>query len=256
MFTRCIVRPPAETFALGLTTAHLGVPDFSLALQQHEAYCHALKRCGLELTALPPDPNYPDSTFVEDTAILTERCAVLTHPGAPSREGEAAAIRPILAQFYPRIHTITAPGTLDGGDICDADGHFFIGISERTNEEGARQLAEFLILEGYTASYVDVRGVPGILHLKSGIASLGGGHLLLMEALADHAAFEGYHRHIVPPEETYAANCIRVNETVLVAAGFPQVGKLVENLGLPVILLNMSEFEKMDGGLSCLSLRF
>ncbi len=256
MFTRCIVRPPAETFALGLTTAQLGVPDHSLAVRQHEAYCYALKRCGLDVTRLPPEPEYPDSTFVEDTAILTERCAILTHPGASSREGEVASIRPTLASFYHRIHAITTPGTLDGGDICDADGHFFIGISARTNEEGARQLGELLVKEGYTASYVDVRNVPGILHLKSGIASLGDGHLLLIEALADHPAFEGYHRHIVPPEETYAANCIRVNETVLLAEGFPQVGNLVENLGLPVISLNMSEFEKMDGGLSCLSLRF
>ena len=256
MFTRAIVKTPAENFSSGLTTANLGQPDFSTALLQHEAYCQALRKCGLDLTELPPDPNYPDSTFVEDTAILTERCAILTHPGAPSRQGEVSEIRPTIGQFYNRIRTLTAPGTLDGGDICDADGHFFIGISERTNEEGARQLADFLLQEGYTASFVDVRPVPGILHLKSGIASLGDGTLLLIKELADHPAFENYQRVIVPAGETYAANCIRVNDTVLMASGFPQVGNLLEKLGIPRLVLDMSEFEKMDGGLSCLSLRF
>jgi dimethylargininase len=180
----------------------------------------------------------------------------MTHPGAPERKGEVNAIRPIINQFYHRIYSITAPGTLDGGDICDADGHFFIGISERTNEEGARQLADFLLQEGYTASYIDVRTVPGILHLKSGIASLGDGVMLLIKELAEHPAFENYQRLIVPASETYAANCIRINDTILMAKGFPQVGNLVEKLGFPSLVLDMSEFEKMDGGLSCLSLRF
>lgn len=256
MFTRAIVRPPAETFAAGLTTADLGSPDLSTALRQHEAYCQALRSLGLALTELPPDPAYPDSTFVEDPAILTERCAVLTRPGASSRLGEVSALRPVISMFYTRIHSINTPGTLDGGDICDADGHFFIGISERTNEEGARQLAEILLAEGYTASYVDIRPIAGILHLKSGMTSLGDGHLMMIEALAEHPVFANYHRHIVPAEEAYAANCIRVNDTVLLAEGFPQTARVVESLGLPLLRLSMTEFEKMDGGLSCLSLRF
>ena len=256
MFTKAITRPPAENFSDGLTTAQLGAPDFSTALAQHAAYCKALQRCGLQLIELPPNAECPDLTFVEDTAIVTERCAVLTHPGAASRKAEVSAIRPALAPFYDRIHTITAPGTLDGGDICDADGHFLIGISKRTNETGARQLADFLAQEGYTADFIDIRQVPGILHLKSGIAYLGDGNMLAWQELADHPALEAYHRTIVPAAEAYAANCVRVNEDVLVAQGFPQVGKLVEKLGYRLMALDMSEFEKMDGGLSCLSLRF
>jgi dimethylargininase len=256
VFQRAIVRPPAGNFAEGLTTAHLGAPDVPRALAQHAAYCAALERCGLLVTRLSPDPRYPDSTFVEDTAILTERGAVLTRPGAPSREAEAAAIEPALRCFFPGLPRIEAPGSVDGGDICEAGSHFFIGISQRTNTEGARQLARHLTTWGYTTSEVDVREVREILHLKSGIAAIDGKRLVLMEALAGHPAFRGWERVVVAPGETYAANCVRVNEALLVAAGFSRFEADARKLGLEVIVLDMSEFEKMDGGLSCLSLRF
>ncbi len=256
MFTRAIVRPPAANFADGLTTAGLGAPDFEKALEQHARYCTALERCGLALTRLAPDPRYPDSTFVEDTAILTERCAILTHPGAPSRQGEVTSLRETLARFYTRFHTLTAPGTLDGGDICEAGAHFFIGVSERTNAEGARQLADFLAREGYTSSLVDIHGVPGILHLKSGIAYLGDNRLVLIDALAGRPEFRGYTVVHVAPAENYAANCVRVNDYVLLAAGYPALEATVRGLGYRGLPLDMSEYQKMDGGLSCLSLRF
>ena len=263
MFRRAIVRPPAANFADGLTTVDLGRPDVAKALDQHAAYCAALERCGLLMTHLSPDPRYPDSTFVEDTAILTSRGAVLTRPGAPERAGEAAAIEPALRCFFPDLARIEPPGTLDGGDICEAGDHFFIGVSRRTNEEGARQLARHLARWGYTSSEVDVRETPDILHLKSGIASLKsglaaleGGRLVVMEALAEHPAFRGYELVVVAPEETYAANCVLVNDTLLIAAGFPDFESEARRLPLDVIALDMSEFQKMDGGLSCLSLRF
>ena len=256
MFRRAIVRPPAENFAEGLTTSELGAPDVPRALAQHAAYCEALERCGLALTRLEPDPGFPDSTFVEDAAILTPRGAVLTRPGAPSREGEVASIARALAPFYPSPERIEPPGTVDGGDICEAGSHFFIGISRRTNEEGARQLARHLAAWGCTSVEVDVRGVAGILHLKSGIAAVDAKRLVVMEALAEHSAFRGLDRVVVGPSETYAANCVRVNDALLVAAGFPRFESAARRLGLEVIVLDMSEFEKMDGGLSCLSLRF
>ena len=128
MLTKAIIRPPAENFADGLTTADLGTPDFDQTLAQHARYCAALEQCGLALTRLPPDAGYPDSTFVEDTAVLTPQSAILTHPGAPSRQGEVTSIREALRPFYPQTHTITAPGTLDGGDICEAGTHFCIEI--------------------------------------------------------------------------------------------------------------------------------
>jgi dimethylargininase len=256
MFQHAIVRPPGVNFAEGLTTVDLGAPIYEKALEQHERYCQALQQCGLTLTRLEADLRYPDSTFVEDTAILTDRCAILTRPGAFSRQGEVESIKEALARFYPSFHAITPPGALDGGDICEARNHFFIGISERTNEEGARQLADLLAQEGYTSTCVDIRQVKSILHLKSGIAYLGDSRLVLIDALAHHAAFQGYDVIRVEPAENYAANCVRVNDHVLFATGFPRLQAAIRNLGYSMIVLDMSEFQKMDGGLSCLSLRF
>jgi dimethylargininase len=234
----------------------LGRPDYQLALQQHEEYCQALLRCGLSLDRLPADERYPDATFVEDTAIVTECGGIITCPGALSRRGEEFAISAVLTGVYSEIHTISEPATVDGGDICEAGNHFFIGISERTNEAGATELASVLRSLGYTSSFVDIRGVPGILHLKSGIASLDGGELLLINDLFDHQEFKKFPRFRVPAGEEYAANCIHVNEFVLVAAGFPETEKLIQTMGYETVPLEMSEFQKMDGGLSCLSLRF
>lgn len=255
-FTRAIVRPPAPNFAAGLTTADLGAPDVPTALAQHAAYCRALQDCGVELTFLEADLRYPDSTFVEDAAVLTPARAVLTNPGAPSRKGEVEAIRPALERYYLHLDAITAPGTLDGGDICEAGSHFFIGLSERTNVEGARQLAAILARDGYTPHFIPVTGIPGILHLKSGIAFLGDNRLVLIDAFADHPAFQGFEVLRVDPAETYAANCLRVNAHVLLPQGFPRLQAAIVALGYPVVPLAMSEFQKMDGGLSCLSLRF
>ena len=256
MFTRAIVRPPAPSFSEGLTNAGLGAPNYERALRQHETYCAALERCGLKLAKLEPDPNFPDSTFVEDTAVLTDRCAVLARPGAPSRAGEVTSMRTTLVNFYPSMLSIESPGTLDGGDVCEAGDHFFIGISERTNEAGARQLAEMLGSFNYTFSFVDTRGAKGVLHLKSGLAYLGDKRLAVIEALASHAEFRGYRLVSVNPDEEYAANCVRINDHVLMAAGYPTFARKLKELGYQTIALDMSEFRKMDGGLSCLSLRF
>jgi dimethylargininase len=256
VFQRAIIRPPGSNFVGGLTTAGIGLPIYTTVLQQYERYCVALKQCGLALTRLEPDPDYPDSTFVEDTAVLTARAAVLARPGAPSRMGEAARMRDVLTQFYPELQSIHPPGTLDGGDICEAGDHFFIGISERTNETGAEQLAALLAGAGYTSNYIDIRGMPGLLHLKSGLAYLGDRRLAVVAALAKREAFCGY--DLVSPQvgEEYAANCLLVNDHLLVAAGYPAFESLMRDLGYNLIVLEMSEFRKMDGGLSCLSLRF
>jgi dimethylargininase len=256
MFTRAITRTPAANFADGLTTVNLGLPDYQKTIASHQAYCAALKQCDLTLTELNADPRYPDSTFVEDTAILTEHGAILTRPGADSRAGEAEAIKATLKNFYSELAEISAPGTLDGGDICEAGTHFFIGISLRTNETGGQQLADWLKSKGYTASFVDIRQTKGILHLKSGISYLGENRLVVIDSLAEHPDFKSYELIHMAPDEEYAANCIRVNEHVLIAAGFPKFETKLRELGYKLIVLDMSEYQKMDGGLSCLSLRF
>jgi dimethylargininase len=256
IFSRAIVRPPAPNFSEGLTTAELGAPDYERVQKQHQDYCAALEQCGLTLITLLPDPEYPDSTFVEDTAVLTERCAVLTRPGAPSRAGEVARIKDSLDDLYPSLLSIRAPGTLDGGDVCDLGEHFFIGISERTNAAGARQLAEWLAEFSYTATFIDIRSEDGVLHLKSGLSFLGGKRVAVIDALADRAEFHGYELVRVPAGEEYAANCVLINDHVLVADGYPSFAGKLKKLGYQTIALDMSEFRKMDGGLSCLSLRF
>lgn len=256
-FTRAIVRPPARNFADGLTTVDLGVPDVDLAVRQHAAYCDALARHGCEVIALPADEAHPDSTFVEDTAlILPGLGALLTRPGAASRAGEVEAIGTALRPFFAGLAQITAPATLDAGDVCEAGSHVFIGISHRTSPEGAEQLTTWLAQFGYTASTVDIRGIDSILHLKSGIAALEPRRLVLIDVLADHPAFAGYDVVRVPAGEEYGANCVRVNDVVFVSEGQPQLDAQLRALGFTLEVLDMSEYRKMDGGLSCLSLRF
>ncbi len=256
MFTKAIVRAPSRNFATGLTSVDLGAPDFERALEQHHAYCKALVSCGLFVTRLPSDDCFPDSTFIEDTAVLTPRVAVITRPGAASRLGEIDSIAPVLRDYYRELHSILEPGTVDGGDVCEAGEHFFIGISRRTNEHGAGQLARILESFGYTFSLIDIRGLSNILHLKSGLAYLGGKHLVVIEALESHKSFSGYEPIRLNSAEEYAANCLSLNGRALVAAGFPALKQELDQLGYQTIALDMSEFQKMDGGLSCLSLRF
>jgi dimethylargininase len=259
-FTRAIVRPPGGSFASGLSSATDGAPDLKLALAQHAAYVRALRECGLTLTVLEPDEAYPDGTFVEDTAIMTGRGAILMRPGAPSREGEVRGMAHCLRHFYEELPAIAAPGTVDGGDICEADGHFLIGLSARTNDQGARQLAEYLARWGYSSSTLDIRSNAALLHLKSGIAYLGDGAWVADAGIeAELRARKGIRvRDVIRalPAEAYAANCVRINDVVLVAAGYPAMSASLNKQGCRTLSLDMSEFRKMDGGLSCLSLRF
>ena len=255
-FTHAIVRPPAATFADGITSSGLGPPDLALALEQHESYCRTLDRLGLSLVRLPPDPGFPDSTFVEDAAIVTSRGAILTRPGAPSRTGEVAALGAALGRWFPELGRITAPGTVDGGDVCEAGPHFFIGVSQRTNAEGAAQLAAWLAGRGFGSSVIDIRNMTGMLHLKTGLSWLGGRRLIAWREIVGHEALRGWEVVEVPKGEDYAANCIRVNGAVLMAQGFPETAALVRGLGHDVLVIDVSEYRKMDGGLSCLSVRW
>src|SRR5258705_1848753 len=245
LFQRAIVRVPSENFAAGLTTVSLGTPDSRRALEQHEAYCAVLEQCGLTLTRLEADQRYPDSTFVEDTAVLTKRCAVLTNPGAPSRAGEVEEISKTLAAFYSELHSIREPGTLDGGDVCEAGNHFFIGISERTNEAGAQRLADLLTSFDYTASLVDIRDVDGILHLKGGLAYLSNNQLVLVDELRQRPEFDGYDLIHVGAGEEYAANCVNINGRVLVATGYPELERTLRMAGHETVVVAMFQVQQL-----------
>jgi dimethylargininase len=253
MFKHAIVRRPCPEMIQGLTSASLGKPDFKKALEQHDHYIKALQTCGLEVKVLNADSRYPDSTFVEDVALCTPACAILTNPGAPSRNGERGSMKPVLQSFYKQLECIESPGTLDAGDVMMVDKHFYIGISERTNPQGAAQLIRILEKHGMSGSAIPLFDM---LHLKSGLSYLEQNHLLVSGEFTDHPTFTSFERIRVDPQESYAANSLWINSTVLVPAGFPLTLEKIQQAGYHTKVLDVSEFQKLDGGLSCLSLRF
>jgi dimethylargininase len=220
---------------------------------QHGKYVEALQKCGLDVRILPADERYPDSVFVEDTALLTPEFAIITNPGAASRQGEIITMEKTVRDFYDHVEFIRDPGTLEAGDVMMAGSHFYIGLSERTNREGALQLITILENFGMSGSLVSI---SGMLHLKSGTSYLENNTMLVFESLQDHPAFKTYNRIPVPEHEAYAANSVWVNDIVLVPLGYPETLKNITYAGYETIVLDMSEFRKLDGGLSCLSLRF
>lgn len=253
MFKNAIVRKPCPEMIDGLSTVSLGKPDYLKALDQHGKYMEALRSCGLKLHVLDADPMFPDSTFIEDVALCTALCAIIANPGAVSRKGEKKGMKGVLRSWYDRIEAIEAPGTLEAGDVMMVGSHFYIGQSGRTNLEGALQLIRILEKYRMTGSVVPLRQM---LHLKSGASYLEKNNLLVCGELINHPDFEKFNTIEVDPEETYAANSLWINGSVLVPEGFPKTRDQIEKLGYRTISLDVSEFRKLDGGLSCLSLRF
>ncbi len=250
-FTKAIARRPAMSLDSGLTGAGLGSPDMALARQQHAAYCEALRSFGLEIILLDAVEEHPDSTFVEDAAVIAGSRAVITRPGHPSRLGEAELIEPVLSR-YLEIDRIEPPGRIDGGDVLEIDDRILIGLSDRTDEAGAGQLCEIVEREGFSCGTVPV--ACG-LHLKSGISYLGNGIALADSSMAGIEDLTGLEVVTVAEGEAYCANSIVVNGRILFPSGFPRTRDTLACTGLEIIELEMSEFQKMDGGLSCLSLR-
>lgn len=252
LFFNAIVRTPCRAMIYGLTSVNLGRPDYHKALDQHAAYIDALERCGLQVTVLPPDEAYPDSCFVEDIVLCTSKGAILTCPGAESRRGEVASIREVISQFYNEVLSIEYPCTIDAGDIITVAKHFYIGLSARTNASGAHEMISKLNSLGLTGETVEIEG---ILHLKTGAAYLENNNLLLAETLQHKECFQRFNRISVSSNEVYAANSIWVNGRVIMPAGYPKTLQKIQDLGYEVIDVDTSEFEKLDGGVSCLSLR-
>ncbi|MCB0078003.1 MAG: hypothetical protein KDD73_11370 [Anaerolineales bacterium] len=252
-FNRAIVREPGRSLIDGLTSLDLGRPDYETALRQHRAYVAAMQRCGLEVIVLPPDEAHPDSTFVEDVALLTRNGAIITRPGAPSRRGETAGMAGVLSSYFDRIERIEPPGTIDGGDIMKVGDHFYIGLSRRTNEAGARQMIAHLEGMGLSGSTIPV---DKVLHLKTGVSYLERNVMAVSGEFVGHPAFDGFHILVLPEDEPYAAGCTWFNERVFMPAGFPKSRRLIASAGYEVVALEMSEFQKLEGGLGCLSLRF
>ena len=257
MFKNAIVRKPARSMTGGLSEAELGLPDYDRAYLQHQNYVLALIEAGLSVTILEACEEFPDSCFVEDVALMTPKCAILTNPGAPSRRGEVAQIEDVVRKFYQEfgreVEQIVDPGMVEAGDIMMVGDHYYIGHSDRTNEQGASQVIAILERYGMTGSVV---AMSEVLHLKTGLSYLEDNNLLACGEFMYKPEFQRFNVIEIAADDSYSANCIRVNDRVLVPAGFPATSSIIRDAGYKVREVDVSEFQKLDGGLSCLSLRF
>jgi len=224
MFTRAIVITPCKALVDGITSANLGIPNYQKALIQHTDYIMALKECGLEVTILPADEKFPDSTFVEDVALLTAHCAIITHPGASSRTDEVKSIRPLISDFFDEIESIKTPGTVEGGGDMMVANHYYIGLSERTNKAGADQMITILNKYDLTGSVINLANA---LHLKTGVCYLENNNLLACGEFLNKTEFQKYHLLVVNNDEAYAANSEWINGIVLTPKGFPTTKRMI-----------------------------
>lgn len=255
MFKNVIVRRPCKAMVQGITTADLGKPDYELALKQHDDYIEAIKECGVEVTVLEANEEFPDSCFVEDVALCTKNCVIITRPGALSRRNEVFQedMQEALKRFFKHIEYIKEPGTVEAGDIMMVGDHFYIGLSARTNEHGANQVISILKKYGLGGSVVSLEKV---LHLKTGLSYIENNNLLVAGEFVSSPIFKGFNKIVINEDESYSANCIWVNDRVLIPKGYPVTKTAIESAGYKVIEVDTSEYRKIDGGLSCLSLRF
>ena len=248
-----IVREVPDSFQKCVTGFHPKMQiDVGLAKHQHQRYCTTLASLGLKLIRIDADDTMPDCCFTEDTAIVVDDLAVITYPGIPSRVRETIEIEKILSPLKTIVH-IKEPGTIEGGDVLKIGNKIYIGSSSRTNEEGIKQAALVIEPKGYQVIPVKIKDT---LHLKSVCTYMGKGCILLAEGYLDDTVFSEYDKVILPKEEEYCANCLVVNGSILIPKGFPKTKGLIEKKGFPVIELEMSEIEKAEGALTCLSVIF
>ncbi len=224
--------------------------DSAKAVEQHDAYCNALRRAGLVVERLPSNEDLPDSVFVEDTAVIFDEVAVLTRPAVPSRRLEVEEITTYLAAYRP-IQQIVEPGTLDGGDVLTVGKTVFVGDSSRTNREGQLQLTAIAHSFGYR---VTPNSSAGSLPLKTGVTALDQETLLINSRWIKDCTFPGFRRVEVPANEPFAANALTINGVTYLSSSWPQTRQLLVDLGMQVHVLEMSEFEKGEAGVTCLSL--
>lgn len=253
-FTHAISRTPSKSIVDGLRAVDLGVPDYDTLMRHHESYVAALRSTGSKVMVLPALEAFPDGVFVEDTALCLQELAVVMRPGAPSRLGEAAAMRPTLEAMYSIVAQIEGPGFIEGGDILMSEHEILVGLSDRTTQEGVDELAEILAPFGYNVRVVQTP--PGVLHFKTDCSLLDANTILSTPALDAARCFEGYVVIHTAEGESACANSIRYNDLVLMPAGFPKTRVRVEAAGFIVREIGNSEAAKVDGGLSCMSLRF
>ncbi|MFY2824574.1 dimethylarginine dimethylaminohydrolase family protein [Ruegeria sp. MALMAid1280] len=253
-FSRAITRRPAPTIAGGLRAEDFGNPDFDGMLSAHKTYVTALKSTGAEVIELDALDAYPDAQFVEDTALCLPQGAVLMRPGAPSRMGEVAEMAPTLRARYDTVHEIEGPGHIEGGDILVTGREILVGRSDRTDAEGVAELAK--ITSDWGHKLREVFTPEGVLHFKTDCSLMDAETILSTRRLDASGCFEGYRVLHVADGEEAAANAIRFNNLVLMAAGFPRTAEMLDREGYEVVEIDNTDCAKLDGGMSCLSLRF
>lgn len=253
-FTRAITRHPAPSVVAGLRAEDTGTPDFDRMLAAHARYVEALRTTDAEVIELPPLDAYPDAVFVEDTALCLPQGVVLMRPGAPSRLGEVAEMEPTLSAVYDDVRRIDGPGHIEGGDILVTGREILVGRSARTDAAGVAELAAIVVEWGH--SLREVFTPPGVLHFKTDCSLLDAETILATDRLDASGCFDGYRVLHVAEGEEAAANSIRFNDIVLLPAGFPKTAEMLDKAGYNVVEIDNTECAKIDGGMSCLSLRF
>ncbi|MCE2748571.1 MAG: arginine deiminase family protein [Rhodobacter sp.] len=253
-FTHAITRRPGHSITAGLRAVDTGTPDLAQMLVDHADYVAALRATGATVVELDPIEAFPDSVFVEDTALCLPEGAVVMRPGAPSRLGEAAQMAPHLAALYAEVVRISGPGFIEGGDILVTEREILVGRSARTNAAGIAELTRLVAPWGHRVR--EVITPPGVLHFKTDCSLLDADTVLATERLAASGCFDVYRVIQVATGEEAAANTIRFNDLVLMPAGFPRTADRLAAAGYDLRQIGNSECAKLDGGMSCLSLRF
>ncbi|NQU58011.1 MAG: dimethylarginine dimethylaminohydrolase [Rhodospirillales bacterium] len=253
-FTNAIVRSPGKSIAQGLRAVDMGNPDPDLFAAQHDGYIQALIEAGISVNILPPLEEFPDSVFIEDSALCLPSGAVVLRPGAATRTGESDVMAEILRSCFDDVRNIGEGGFIEGGDILVTEHEIIVGLSARTDAAGAEALQDCVAAWG---GKVRILETPAdILHFKTACGLLDEETILLTEALNRPGFFDAYRTLIIPEGEEAAANAIGVNGRVFISDGFPRTAEMLEKSGYSVIAIATGEAAKVDGGLSCMSLRF
>ena len=246
--TRALVRPPSINFVNALSAyPEASSINFKKARQQHTAYCEALKTAGLAVEILEALDAFPDSVFIEDNAVFLDGRAILCSMKETSRQGEVSYLADALQSRLPVLR-LQAPVFIDGGDVLQTESTVFVGQSQRTNKEAIEALQPLT-----SKQVVPVRVKKG-LHLKTSVSTFGKGLLIINPSHVETEPFHNFEWIEVDEEETYAANCLTVGENVILPAGFPKLEQRIQTHGFSTLPVEMSEFQKADGGVTCLSL--
>ena len=253
-FTDAIVRRPAKSVVSGLRAEDRGAPAYEGVIAEHDAYIAALRSAGVEVTVLPPLEAFPDSIFVEDPALVFTEGAIMMRPGAPSRLDEVREIAPVLRDMFDNVLELPIPGFAEGGDILTTPRSVMIGLSSRTDLDGAKGLQNCLAKLGRESRIVETPA--GVLHFKTDCSLLDEEIVLSTQRLAASGVFEDFETVIIPGGEEAAANALRVNDVVFVGSDFPRTIEILAKRGYDVVPLATSQIGKIDAGLSCMSLRW